>query len=98
MMFQWVLLLNFRPSGLPGSPMTRHMMSHGHYDHFGGMVGFLAANKGKLKNKLPLFVGGEDCFCTRENPSQRARPCALQQSPDERDLDGRSRSAPRGRT
>jgi 7,8-dihydropterin-6-yl-methyl-4-(beta-D-ribofuranosyl)aminobenzene 5'-phosphate synthase len=31
------------------------------------MVGFLAANKGKLKTKLPLFVGGEDCFCTREN-------------------------------
>jgi 7,8-dihydropterin-6-yl-methyl-4-(beta-D-ribofuranosyl)aminobenzene 5'-phosphate synthase len=31
------------------------------------MVGFLSANKGKLKNNLPLFVGGEDCFCTREN-------------------------------
>ena len=41
------------------------VLSHGHYDHFGGMVGFLSATKGKLKDRLPFFVGGEDCFCTR---------------------------------
>jgi 7,8-dihydropterin-6-yl-methyl-4-(beta-D-ribofuranosyl)aminobenzene 5'-phosphate synthase len=41
------------------------VLSHGHYDHFGGMVGFLTTGKGKLKNELPLYVGGEDCFCTR---------------------------------
>jgi 7,8-dihydropterin-6-yl-methyl-4-(beta-D-ribofuranosyl)aminobenzene 5'-phosphate synthase len=41
------------------------VLSHGHYDHFGGMVGFLSASKGQLKKRLPFFVGGEDCFCTR---------------------------------
>jgi 7,8-dihydropterin-6-yl-methyl-4-(beta-D-ribofuranosyl)aminobenzene 5'-phosphate synthase len=41
------------------------VLSHGHFDHFGGLVGFLSATKGRLKSNLPFFVGGEDCFCTR---------------------------------
>ena len=42
------------------------VLSHGHYDHFGGLVGFLQQSKGRLKAKLPFYVGGEECFCSRE--------------------------------
>jgi 7,8-dihydropterin-6-yl-methyl-4-(beta-D-ribofuranosyl)aminobenzene 5'-phosphate synthase len=42
------------------------VLSHGHYDHFGGLVGFLRANRGRLRADLPLYLGGEECFCTRE--------------------------------
>ncbi|MDB5394868.1 MAG: beta-lactamase domain protein [Rhodospirillales bacterium] len=42
------------------------VLSHGHYDHFGGLVGLLEHNKGRLKAKLPLHLGGEECFCSRE--------------------------------
>jgi 7,8-dihydropterin-6-yl-methyl-4-(beta-D-ribofuranosyl)aminobenzene 5'-phosphate synthase len=42
------------------------VLSHGHYDHFGGMVGFLAGTQGKRRPKLPLYIGGEECFCSRQ--------------------------------
>ncbi len=42
------------------------VLSHGHYDHFGGVVGFLRKTGGKLKPELPLYIGGEECFCARE--------------------------------
>jgi 7,8-dihydropterin-6-yl-methyl-4-(beta-D-ribofuranosyl)aminobenzene 5'-phosphate synthase len=56
-----IRLLAVDPAGLDAM-----VLSHGHYDHFGGVVGFLQQNKGKLKARLPLYIGGEDCFCSRE--------------------------------
>jgi 7,8-dihydropterin-6-yl-methyl-4-(beta-D-ribofuranosyl)aminobenzene 5'-phosphate synthase len=49
------------------------VLSHGHYDHFGGLAGFLKQNNGKLKAKLPIYVGGEEAFCSREWTAPPAR-------------------------
>jgi 7,8-dihydropterin-6-yl-methyl-4-(beta-D-ribofuranosyl)aminobenzene 5'-phosphate synthase len=63
-----VLTNNMAILGIDPSLFDAMVLSHGHYDHFGGMVGFLKANKGKLKSSLPFYVGGEDCFCVRSYP------------------------------
>jgi len=63
-----VLLNNMEILQVDPSQYDAIVLSHGHYDHFGGMVGFLKATKGKLKSRLPFYVGGEDCFCLRRNP------------------------------
>ncbi len=63
-----VLNNNMALMGFDASKIDAMVLSHGHYDHFGGMTGFLSANKEKLKSRTPFFVGGEDCFCMRRNP------------------------------
>jgi 7,8-dihydropterin-6-yl-methyl-4-(beta-D-ribofuranosyl)aminobenzene 5'-phosphate synthase len=52
--------------GIDPAALDALVLSHGHYDHFGGVVGLLQAHNGKLKAGLPLYVGGEECFCSRE--------------------------------
>jgi 7,8-dihydropterin-6-yl-methyl-4-(beta-D-ribofuranosyl)aminobenzene 5'-phosphate synthase len=41
------------------------IVSHGHIDHYGGLVGFLDKYRGVLPADLKLYAGGEDNFCHR---------------------------------
>jgi len=41
------------------------ILSHGHFDHFGGLVPFLKRDRAKMRKDLGLYVGGEDTFCYR---------------------------------
>ena len=43
------------------------IVSHGHFDHFGGLLGFLTKYRGVLPPDLRLYAGGEDNFCHRYN-------------------------------
>jgi 7,8-dihydropterin-6-yl-methyl-4-(beta-D-ribofuranosyl)aminobenzene 5'-phosphate synthase len=60
------LVNNLALLGVDPSALDALIISHGHYDHFGGLAGFLLKHKAALKSQLPIFVGGEECFCARE--------------------------------
>lgn len=60
------LVNNANIVGIDPAALDALVLSHGHYDHFGGLAGFLKQNNGKLKAKLPVYVGGEEAFCSRE--------------------------------
>jgi len=41
------------------------ILSHGHFDHWGGLIGFLEARRSQMRKDLRLYTGGEDDFCHR---------------------------------
>jgi 7,8-dihydropterin-6-yl-methyl-4-(beta-D-ribofuranosyl)aminobenzene 5'-phosphate synthase len=41
------------------------IISHGHYDHVGGVMGFLETHRSQMRKDLSLYTGGEDNFCSR---------------------------------
>lgn len=41
------------------------IVSHGHIDHYGGLIGFLDRHRAVLPPDLKLYAGGEDNFCHR---------------------------------
>jgi 7,8-dihydropterin-6-yl-methyl-4-(beta-D-ribofuranosyl)aminobenzene 5'-phosphate synthase len=50
------------------------ILSHGHYDHFGGLVPLLERYRTQMRKDLPLYVGGEDTFCYRWFPAPAGAP------------------------
>lgn len=60
------LVNNANLVGIDSAALDALVLSHGHYDHFGGLAGFLKQNSAKLKARLPIYVGGEEAFCSRE--------------------------------
>ncbi len=41
------------------------IVSHGHYDHVGGLMGFLETQRSRMHKDLRVYTGGEDDFCHR---------------------------------
>jgi 7,8-dihydropterin-6-yl-methyl-4-(beta-D-ribofuranosyl)aminobenzene 5'-phosphate synthase len=41
------------------------IVSHGHFDHWGGLMGFLDRHRKSMPADLTIYAGGEDNFCQR---------------------------------
>ena len=63
------LMNNMEVMGIDGAKVQGMILSHGHFDHFGGLIGFLQKYRSRLPADLTLYVGGEDNFCNRKTAS-----------------------------
>jgi 7,8-dihydropterin-6-yl-methyl-4-(beta-D-ribofuranosyl)aminobenzene 5'-phosphate synthase len=59
------LLNNFDIIGVDAKKIDALIVSHGHFDHYGGLIGFLDKYRGSLPADVKLYAGGEDNFCHR---------------------------------
>ena len=64
---QNVLYNNMELIGVDPRKLDALIVSHGHFDHFGGLLGFLDNYRAVLPADIKLYAGGEDNFCHRLN-------------------------------
>ena len=62
------------------------IMSHGHFDHLGGLMGFLDKHRKSMPADLTMYAGGEDNFCQRYVAPARAGDLSDFGMLDRRDL------------
>ena len=65
---------NFRVLGLDPGTIDDLALSHGHWDHWGGLAGLLRTYRRAMKKRL-TFYAGEDHFLTRFNQRGADRVC-----------------------
>ena len=60
-----VLINNMGIMGVDVKKIDALIVSHGHFDHYGGLMGFLEKYRSALPADVKLYAGGEDNFCHR---------------------------------
>jgi 7,8-dihydropterin-6-yl-methyl-4-(beta-D-ribofuranosyl)aminobenzene 5'-phosphate synthase len=57
-----ILLRNFSLLGIEPERLNGLILSHGHRDHYGGLSGFVAHYRDRMRDDLRLFAGGNEHF------------------------------------
>ena len=57
-----VLVRNFSLLGIESERLNGLILSHGHRDHYGGLAGFVAQYRERMREDLQLFAGGKETF------------------------------------
>jgi 7,8-dihydropterin-6-yl-methyl-4-(beta-D-ribofuranosyl)aminobenzene 5'-phosphate synthase len=57
-----VLVRNFDLLGIEPERLNGLILSHGHRDHYGGLPGFVAHYRDRMRDDLQLFAGGKETF------------------------------------
>jgi 7,8-dihydropterin-6-yl-methyl-4-(beta-D-ribofuranosyl)aminobenzene 5'-phosphate synthase len=83
------LINNMEITGADPRKINTLILSHGHQDHFGGLIGFLDKYRDVLPDDLTLYCGGEDNFCHRYNRTGTAGELASYGVLDRREIAAR---------
>lgn len=65
------LLNNIDIIGVDPRKIDALIVSHGHFDHYGGLIGLLDKYRSALPADVKLYAGGEDNFCHRLLPTKK---------------------------
>src|ERR1700720_669301 len=57
-----ILTRNFDLLGIEPERLNGLILSHGHRDHYGGLGGFVAHYRDRMRDDLRLFAGGRENF------------------------------------
>ena len=55
------------------------VLSHGHGDHYGGLLPLAESTPAWAERNIPLYVGGEDTFCRRWTLGSNGKPLRSEQ-------------------
>ncbi len=71
-----VLILNFTLLGIEPERLNGLILSHGHRDHYGGLTGFVAHFRDRMRDDLHLFAGGKETFREKWVGSRNEEPAS----------------------
>lgn len=57
-----ILTRNFDLLDIAAAKLDGLILSHGHRDHYGGLVGFVTQHRRAMRSDLALYIGGETIF------------------------------------